>query len=65
MPKVRLAISADMRNIVVLQPRASSDDTTINYFQMKILIWLGFRGGSLCFFGNRRKAHYREQDKEL
>ena len=37
MPKVRLAVSANMRNIVVLQPRANSDDTTINYFQMKIL----------------------------
>ena len=38
MPNVRLVVSADMRNIDVLQPRASSDDTTINYFfQIEIL----------------------------
>ncbi|KAJ9692987.1 hypothetical protein PVL29_011904 [Vitis rotundifolia] len=38
MPKVMLVVSADMRNIALLQPRASNDDTTINYFfQIKIL----------------------------
>ena len=38
MPKVMLIVSAEMRNIALLQPQASSDDTTINYFfQVKIL----------------------------
>ena len=32
MPKVMLIVSAEMRNIALLQPQASSDDTTINYF---------------------------------
>ena len=38
MPNVMLVVSAEMRNIALLQPQASSDDTTINYFfQVKIL----------------------------
>ncbi|RVW96393.1 hypothetical protein CK203_029678 [Vitis vinifera] len=32
MPNVMLVVSAEMRNIALLQPQASSDDTTINYF---------------------------------
>ena len=38
MSKVMLVVSTEMRNIALLQPQASSDDTTINYFfQVKIL----------------------------
>ena len=37
MSNVMLVVSAEMRNIALLQPRAGSDNTTINYFQIKIL----------------------------
>ncbi|KAJ9692988.1 hypothetical protein PVL29_011905 [Vitis rotundifolia] len=43
MSKVMLVVSAEMRNIALLQPRASSYDTTINYFfQIKILSICGW-----------------------
>ncbi|RVW97160.1 hypothetical protein CK203_029978 [Vitis vinifera] len=32
MPKVMLVVLIEMRNIALLQPRAGSDDTPINYF---------------------------------
>ncbi|KAJ9697471.1 hypothetical protein PVL29_009335 [Vitis rotundifolia] len=36
MPKVMLVVSIEMKNIALLQPRAGSDDTTINYlFKME------------------------------